>query len=139
MSRHQTATRETLAITDAIARIGTVSFGPNASTSAGVRIAPEPKPMTPPTVPAAMPSEMMRNQSITPGGLHGCNIAGATDCHHLGRYEASCARDRRLAHPKVDNRMPLDEPSITTRRVGLAPKPGDLKRIAADTRGYALA
>ena len=35
--------------------------------------------------------------------------------------------------------MSNPEASIATRRFGLGPKPGDLKRIASDPRGYVLA
>ena len=51
-SRHQTAVRDRLAISPAIAMTGTASLGPTAITSAGINMIDEPNPTMPPMVPA---------------------------------------------------------------------------------------
>ncbi len=62
-SFHQATTRETLAITAAIAMIGTACSGPKAITSTGISMIEEPKPTMPESVPATRPRQRMKTNS----------------------------------------------------------------------------
>src|SRR5689334_23689705 len=91
MSRHHARTRERFAITDAMAMIGTASRGPNVNMSTGISMIDEPKPTTPPSVPAISPTVSTSTYSMHARRAKAASVAGRGEA--AARHRETCARE----------------------------------------------